>query len=345
MKAPAVTVCLPNLNTEHFLPKRFESTLSQTFTDWECIVVDNHSDDGSWEIIQSYAARDPRIKAMQAPRDPQGMYPNWNNCIRRARGEYIYIATSDDTMTPDCLELMVGALERNPGCGICHSDAAFIDEHGEVHPEDGWSAWNDFAPEWTGRSVIRKAPHDGLLHCALRTIYTSITGLLIRREVFERIGLFDGSWGSRGDFEWEMRASLLYDVVYLPERLSGWRRHPDQATKEKRDVDDARAMVEMASTALQRAMACDPELRQRLKVSRCLEYYRDVLVGALASACPSTAKRLALLATETLRGNPRVATYFSRRMRRLPVRTDDARAEARRLLEVFGCTANVSPAA
>ena len=56
---PKVSICVPNLNTRPYLPERFETIFNQTFQDWELIVCDSYSDDGSWEYIQELAAREP----------------------------------------------------------------------------------------------------------------------------------------------------------------------------------------------------------------------------------------------------------------------------------------------
>jgi glycosyltransferase involved in cell wall biosynthesis len=55
-----ICICLPNLNNRRFLPERLETIFQQTFTDWELVVVDNHSEDGAWEFFQEQAARMPR---------------------------------------------------------------------------------------------------------------------------------------------------------------------------------------------------------------------------------------------------------------------------------------------
>jgi len=128
MTAPLVSVCLPNLNTRPFLEERVQTVLAQTLQDWELVVSDNYSEDGAWELFQSIAQSEPRMHNEQAAR--KGMYENWNNCIRRATGKYVYIATSDDTMAPDCLEKMARALEAHPDCDLAHCTLRFIDEQG-----------------------------------------------------------------------------------------------------------------------------------------------------------------------------------------------------------------------
>src|SRR5207244_12706918 len=102
---PKVSICVPNLNTRPYLPERFETVFNQTFQDWELVVCDSYSDDGSWEYIQELAAREPRMRISQTPR--KGVYAGFNDCIQLARGAYVYVATSDDTMSPDFLEEMV----------------------------------------------------------------------------------------------------------------------------------------------------------------------------------------------------------------------------------------------
>ena len=107
--SPLVSICLPTLNARRFLEPRMDSILAQTLTDWELIVCDSFSDDGTWEYLQQFKD-DARVRLYQVPRE--GMYAGWNECLRRCRGEYVYIATADDTMVPECLERMVAALEK-----------------------------------------------------------------------------------------------------------------------------------------------------------------------------------------------------------------------------------------
>ena len=126
---PLVSICLPNLNTRAFLPDRMDSIFSQTLREWELIVCDSYSCDGAWEYFQTYKY-DPRVQLYQVPRE--GVYAGWNECLRRARGEYVYIATSDDTAKPELLERMVGVLQKHPDVDLAVCRFEFIDEAGTV---------------------------------------------------------------------------------------------------------------------------------------------------------------------------------------------------------------------
>lgn len=227
---PRVSICVPNLNTRPFLPERFRSIRAQTFQDWELLVYDSYSDDGAWEYIEEMAAVEQRMTCWQGPRAVTPFC--WNPSIQRARGEYVYIATSDDTMPADCLEKLVAALDAHPDCGLAHCRLRAIDEHGDDRP-DWWSEASVFARS-TGplidRHHVRHAPLDGLLHLAGDTVYTSITQLLIRRSIFDRVGGFEPTWGSVSDFNWCMRAGLVTNTIHVPDTWGGWRVHSAQST-------------------------------------------------------------------------------------------------------------------
>lgn len=231
MTAPLVSVCVPNLNMRPYLPERIETVFSQSYTNWELIISDNYSDDGSWEYFQEVAERDQRVSISQAPKE--GMYANWNRCISKAGGEYVYIATSDDTMAPDCLEKMVMALEKHHDCDIAHCVGNTIDGNGRQVADPSWPDATVFAlgaPEYVHKRHIRRAPYDGLLHLTGRAVYLSITQLLIRRSLFDRIGLFIPRWGSIGDLNWNMKAGLISNTIHVPETWATYRVHASQAT-------------------------------------------------------------------------------------------------------------------
>ena len=167
----------------------------------------------------------------QAPRE--GVYANWNRCIERARGQYVYIATSDDTMAPDCLEKMVAALERHKDCDLAHCPLVQIDEVGACAAKPSWPDCTVFGhvnAELARQPHVSRAPYLGLLHLTPRPVFISITQLLIRRSLFSRIGNFPSKWGSLSDFNWEMRAALVANTAHVPDTWASFRKHPKQLT-------------------------------------------------------------------------------------------------------------------
>ena len=180
MDAPLVSVCLPNLNTLPHLQERIDTIFAQTYPNWELVVSDNFSQDGAWAFFEELARKDERVSIAQAPRE--GMYANWNNCLRRARGDYMYIATSDDGMAPDCLQKLVTALEQHKDCELAHCPLVIVDGAGVSMTEPSWpdcTAFGRGMGELLRRPHLRRAPYDGLLHLTGWNAYLSITQLLI----------------------------------------------------------------------------------------------------------------------------------------------------------------------
>ena len=248
MNTPTVSVLLPNLNHLQFLQERTDSILNQTLQDWELIVVDSYSTDGSWEFFETLAGQDRRVKISQAPK---GLYESWNRCLKQVTGDFVYIATSDDSMRPDALEKMVGALSEHPECEICDSQLDMVDQSGDSIPgiEDRLLIYR-YLGELKDKKHIRRRPHDGLVYLTANPVYTSITQILFRRSLLERVGLFKTNWGSKCDYEWGIRASLSTNTVYLPDKLSTWLRHDQQATAQKASYPAHLARLEMAHSAI-----------------------------------------------------------------------------------------------
>jgi hypothetical protein len=341
-----VSICVPNLNTRPFLPERFQTIFDQSFEDWELLVYDSYSTDGAWEYIQDLGLREPRLRAWQGPKE--GTPGSWSPCVRTARGEYIYIATSDDTMAPDCLERLVEALDRHPECDLAHCPLRAIDEHGRdlVGLQQWWAQSSTFAQAsgpLLARPHIRLAPFDGLLHLLGGSVYVSITQLLIRRSLFDRIGLFESTWGSVSDFNWSMRAGLVANTVHVPTTWGGWRAHVTQATAavDLESEEHLGAIDAMIEDAVNR---CAPWLALPLRrhlVSGWLAQARELraFMGETARRrhC-SFARRAGRLALHVCTGSPAAREYvLSRLLRRQP--TD----WVRRRLDDIGCRASLVP--
>jgi glycosyltransferase involved in cell wall biosynthesis len=287
---PKISVLLPNLNHRKYLDERINSIFSQTLKNWELIVVDSQSDDGAWEFIQEIAKTDSRVRTSQDRRN--GMYASWNNCVAQAKGEYVYFATSDDTMTPDCLEIMADALDAHPECDIAHCCLTVIDENGNPVRHQ----WKDFPKvrfygDLIHRMHIRRAPYDGYVHAGWSTVYTSITQLLLRTSLFRTIGGFRNDFGSIADFEWEMGAALLSDVLHVPQYLATWRKHPAQATQDQyfETAAFSRDLISMVESAFRRAKGVNPNFTE--EDLDCLQHvYKRQLVSRSLREAPVTGR-------------------------------------------------------
>lgn len=131
---PRVTIGIPVHNGENYLEAAIESCLAQTFGDFELVISDNGSDDTTPEIIERYASRDRRIRALRSEVN-RGATWNFNEVRRRARGEYFRWAAHDDTIEPEFLARCVDVLDRRPDVVLCHTGVRLMDCAGIAGPE------------------------------------------------------------------------------------------------------------------------------------------------------------------------------------------------------------------
>ena len=229
MSKPEFTFCVPNLNKIQYLPACIESMLAQDCSDWKCVFVDGYSTDGSWEYMQQFNS-DSRFLIRRGIK--QGMYADWNECLKRVDTEYFYILTSDDTCFPSLVSTTVRALDQYTDIDACHFQYAFIDETGQIiqSPEEITRSFFALYCDVNKFMHRRSGICEFMMHFAYRTIYTTITSLVFRRRLIDKMQGFRTIYGSSGDFDWTMRLGLFTDILYIPKLLATWRRYAGQAT-------------------------------------------------------------------------------------------------------------------
>ena len=146
---PLVSVLTPVYNGEAYLEECIASVLAQTYTNWEYVIVDNASTDGTSEIIRRHAEMDARIRVHRNP----SLVPiirNHNIAVRQASPDarYVKFIYADDVLLPECLERMVGVAERNPRVGLVSAyrlQGDWVDLDGLPYP----------SPVVPGRTIAR----------------------------------------------------------------------------------------------------------------------------------------------------------------------------------------------
>jgi glycosyltransferase involved in cell wall biosynthesis len=264
---PLVSLCLPTLNARPFLDERAASLFSQTLADWELLVCDSLSDDGSWEFLQTLG-RDRRVRLHRVPRE--GLYAGWNECLKRATGRYIHMATADDTANPRFLERLVSALEAHPDVDLAVCQFDFIDARGQVLDPPPRPRLDEQYGPWLNVPHRRPREAEILQHFSVGIPWTTASCLVFRSSLLEKTGLFRPDLGPDADRYWSLRASLHSDTISLPEHLATWRQHEAQAS---RNVDarwperNLRAMSEVLDDCvalIPEGWKRDPDWRRKL---------------------------------------------------------------------------------
>jgi glycosyltransferase involved in cell wall biosynthesis len=133
---PRVSIGLPTYNGERFLAAAIESLLAQEFEDFELLLADNGSTDGTAAICRRYCTLDPRVRYLPSPTN-RGAAWNFNRVVDAARGEYFKWAADDDLYDPAFVTGCVDVLDRHPDVVLCFTEAVEIDDNGEVFHKRG----------------------------------------------------------------------------------------------------------------------------------------------------------------------------------------------------------------
>jgi len=129
--APRLTVGLPVYNGENYIAESIDALLGQSFTDFELVISDNASTDGTGDICRRYEKQDSRVRYFRQPQNI-GLAPNHNFVAVQARGELFKWASNDDLYARDLLERCVDALDKYPDVVLAHSWTAKVDGSGAV---------------------------------------------------------------------------------------------------------------------------------------------------------------------------------------------------------------------
>jgi glycosyltransferase involved in cell wall biosynthesis len=203
--------------------------LAQDCGDWQCVFVDGFSTDGCWEYMQRFAG-DSRFRLLRGLK--QGMYADWNECLRYVDTEYFYILTSDDTCYPGLVSQTMRVLDQYLDVDICHFQYAITDQVGAIlhSPEDYVKSQFPIYAEVNQYAHRRSGICDSMMHLVYGTIYMSITSLVFRKRILKNMLGFSSDYGPVGDYDWSIRLGFYSDIIYIPQLLATWRTYPEQAT-------------------------------------------------------------------------------------------------------------------
>lgn len=243
MKNPIVSVIIPNYNHSRYLPQRIESVLNQTYQDFEILLLDDCSPDNSREIIVDYAARDNRIHLVFNEQNSGSTFKQWNKGIALAKGEYIWIAESDDAADPAFLERLLAALNSHPVAGLAYSQSWRIDENGKQHgtwapvtAELDANLWkHDFV--LPGTELVRRF----MIHS---NIIPNASAVVMRRSVLEAVGPAPEAMRIAGDWVFWVRCMMTTEVAFVAEPLNCFRFH--QQNVRSRTEQDGTQLLEIA---------------------------------------------------------------------------------------------------
>ncbi|HJT20850.1 MAG TPA: glycosyltransferase family 2 protein [Nitrospira sp.] len=194
----AIAVIIPTYNAERFVHEAIDSVRTQTISDWECVIVDDGSTDGTPNQLAAY--RDPRIRSIR--QDHRGDREARARGLSLTSAEKIVFLDADDCLYPDALARYVMCLERHAAADVAYGERTLIKEGGD-----------SFALEW--RAIFNKHPHGDALEAILRRPFLSTPSqACLRREAIPSIDWL-GHHGIGGDWVMLAAAAIKHNFAYI----------------------------------------------------------------------------------------------------------------------------------
>ncbi len=275
-----VSVVMPAWNAGPFIQEAVESVLAQTFVDWELIIVDDGSTDGT--VNAAGRVEDTRIRLIEQRN--AGASAARNSGVAAANADYVFFLDADDRLRPDALQRVVAALDANPKVCAVYGDAVFMDVAGQL-------AGSEKMPRYTPR------PSGMVLEQILRNNFVFVGTICLRAKC---IGEAGGWSTARLGEDWDLwcRVAVLGEFLYVGEGpIMEYRQHGDSAVRRTgRNVEEVFRVID--------AVFADPKIRDSVPEHRLLRLKRkrEAVICAFGARYSFSARQWARAAKFACRG-------------------------------------------
>jgi len=212
LKMAKVSVIIPVYNASRFIGETIKSVLSQTYKDFEIIVVDDGSTDNSADIVKSFGDK----KIILIKQKNRGVSAARNTGIKASTGKFIALLDHDDLWLPEKLEKQIPLLEKNPDVALVYSDVCYIDARGNP------VSW----------MLKQFEPHRGyVLKELFITDFIPCLTAVFRKDVIEKIGFFNERYRYAEEYELFLRMARFFQFDFVDEVLACYRVHQNNLSR------------------------------------------------------------------------------------------------------------------
>ena len=227
-----VSVIMPTYNRRNYIRESLDSVLAQDFFDFEVIVVDDGSTDGTEEVVRPYQDRIRYIR-----QENRGAGAARNIGIRKARGQYIAFMDSDDLSKPHHLKCLSSFLDRNPECAMVVGNGGYL---GGKYRNRSTIISSKRVKRLEQRGVTVKELFDGRV--------VRLQGTMTRKSVLEEVGMLDEWFRLSYDLDLALRIVKNHQIGFINQEIYLWRPHGDNISSndELRSRENLRALEKLA---------------------------------------------------------------------------------------------------
>jgi len=224
-RKPKVSVIVPNYNHARFLPKRLASIWAQTYKDFELIFLDDRSQDNSLEVFVKFVQGKKRAyKKIINTVNSGSPFKQWNKGVEAARGEYVWIAESDDFAAPTFLAKLVAILDKNPKVGVAYCLSNLVNLRDQVIG-DTRAYTDDLDKNRWQKAFINSGRDECINYLSLSNTIHNASAVLFRKKIFMAAGGADTSLKLASDWITWIKLLNISDIAFIPEALNCFRVH------------------------------------------------------------------------------------------------------------------------
>jgi glycosyltransferase involved in cell wall biosynthesis len=224
-----ISVIIPSYNYGHLIADTINSVISQTYTDWEMIIVDDGSKDNTAEVVKGYVNKDPRISYYEQPN--AGPSAARNKAISLAKGDFIQFLDADDLLEKKKFEVQLRLFKENPHAGIVYSSVRYFTRD-PFDPADRhftyWGSDKEWMPKLTGYGL-------DILPDTLKGNIAHVSSLLFRKKVVDEAGPWDVEKRAAEDYLFLLKCAMNNAFFLYHDTPDTWslvRWHPDNASRD-----------------------------------------------------------------------------------------------------------------
>jgi glycosyltransferase involved in cell wall biosynthesis len=208
-----VSIIVPSFNHGNYLHQRITSILNQSYQTFELIVLDDLSSDNSKEVIEHYRTN-PKVSHIVYNTSNSGSpFAQWKRGIELAKGDYIWIAESDDFAETGFLDLIVPVLDRNKKLGLVFCGSNWVDDQGKLGQD--LSVYN--------KSFCRNGNEEIKKSLIKFNSIQNVSAVLFRAEALKRIDWSFTRYKSCGDWILYVKLLLENDICFIADKLNNFR--------------------------------------------------------------------------------------------------------------------------
>ncbi|WP_051234373.1 glycosyltransferase family 2 protein [Flavobacterium denitrificans] len=231
---PKVSIIIPNYNHSKFLVQRLESVFNQTFQDFEVILLDDKSTDNSVAILERYSDHSKVSHLIVNEENSRSPFKQWQKGIQLARGEYIWIAESDDYCELTFLSKLIKYIDDDQSKGIVYCQSTDVDENGDFLSHRV-NYTNRFQPNIWQMNFVKEGREFVESYFSNFNVIPNSSAVIFKRELVED-SIFSRSlleMNMCGDWYFWIKLALKTKVCFLSETLNYFREHQSVSRNHK----------------------------------------------------------------------------------------------------------------